>query len=61
MPVPSESFGNFDLVRRVKLDFTDVVVSKWRSRVTGLSVVHLDYTGNPACSSSGAPLILFHE
>ncbi len=25
MPVPSESFGNFDLVRRVILDFTDVV------------------------------------
>ncbi|KAF7436910.1 hypothetical protein PC9H_003744 [Pleurotus ostreatus] len=40
---PSETYGNFDLVRRVKLDFTDVVVSKWRSRVTGLSIVHLDY------------------
>ncbi|KAH0590626.1 hypothetical protein H2248_000757 [Termitomyces sp. 'cryptogamus'] len=38
-----ESFGNFDLVKRVKLDFTDVTVSKWRSRTTGLSVVHLDY------------------
>ncbi|KAG5342382.1 hypothetical protein C0989_002217 [Termitomyces sp. Mn162] len=40
-----ESFGNFDLVKRVKLDFTDVTVSKWRSRTTGLSVVHLDYEG----------------
>lgn len=37
--------GNFDLVKRVKLDFTDVVISKWRSRITGLSVVHLDYEG----------------
>ncbi|KAG6877636.1 hypothetical protein C0993_005345 [Termitomyces sp. T159_Od127] len=40
-----ESYGNFDLVKRVKLDFTDVTVSKWRSRITGLSVVHLDYEG----------------
>ncbi|KZT05962.1 uncharacterized protein LAESUDRAFT_701454 [Laetiporus sulphureus 93-53] len=40
---PSESFGNFDLVKRLKLDFADVLVSKWKSRVTGLSVVHLDY------------------
>ncbi|KAI9460971.1 Metalloenzyme, LuxS/M16 peptidase-like protein [Lactarius psammicola] len=38
-----ETFGNFDLIRRVKLDFTDVTVSSWRSRVTGLNVVHLDY------------------
>ncbi|KAF9460806.1 Metalloenzyme, LuxS/M16 peptidase-like protein [Collybia nuda] len=38
-----EKYGNFDLVKQIKLDFTDVVVSKWRSRVTGLSVVHLDY------------------
>ena len=48
-PVPmansNESFANFDLVKRIKLDFTDVTVSKWRSRVTGLSVVHLDYEG----------------
>ncbi|KAJ7487689.1 Metalloenzyme, LuxS/M16 peptidase-like protein [Mycena galericulata] len=41
--VATEKFGNFDLVKRIKLDFTDVQVSKWRSRVTGLSVVHLDY------------------
>lgn len=39
----TESHGNFDLVRRVKLDYTDVVVSKWRSRKTGLSIVHMDY------------------
>jgi hypothetical protein len=41
----TEKFGNFDLVRRFKLDFTDVTISKWRSRITGLSVVHLDYEG----------------
>lgn len=40
-----ESYGNFDLVRRLKLDFADIEVSKWQSRVTGLSVVHLDYDG----------------
>lgn len=43
MSTAEEKFGNFDLVKRVKLDFTDVTVSKWRSRITGLSVVHLDY------------------
>ena len=40
-----ETHGNFDLVRRLKLDFADIEVSKWQSRVTGLSVVHLDYEG----------------
>lgn len=40
-----ERFGNFDLIKKVKLDFTDVVVSKWKSRVTGLNVIHLDYEG----------------
>ena len=40
-----ESLGNFDLVKQLKLDFTDVLVSKWRSRSTGLTVIHLDYDG----------------
>jgi hypothetical protein len=40
-----KAYGNFDLVKRVKLDYTDVVVSRWQSRVTGLTVVHLDYEG----------------
>jgi hypothetical protein len=40
-----QSFENFDLIKQIKLDFTDVVISKWQSRVTGLSVVHLDYEG----------------
>jgi hypothetical protein len=39
------SLGNFDLVQRFQLDYTDVVVSKWRSRASGLTVVHLDYEG----------------
>lgn len=39
------SFGNFDLVQRFQLDYTDVAVSKWRSRVSGLTLVHLDYEG----------------
>ncbi|KAG8859116.1 hypothetical protein FRB96_004686 [Tulasnella sp. 330] len=38
-----ESHGNFDLLQRIKLDYTDVTLSKWRSRETGLSVVHVDY------------------
>ncbi|KAI0815109.1 Metalloenzyme, LuxS/M16 peptidase-like protein [Irpex lacteus] len=37
-------FANFDLVKSFKLDYADITVSKWRSRVTGLSVVHLDYS-----------------
>lgn len=45
MPDTPAKFGNFELIRRIKLDFTDVVVSKWRSRITGLTVVHLDYEG----------------
>ena len=40
-----ETFGNFDLVKRFKLDFTDVFVSKYKSRSTGLTVIHLDYEG----------------
>ena len=40
-----EKYGNFDLVTRAKLDYADILVSKWKSRVTGLSVVHLDYNG----------------
>lgn len=44
-PTAQESFGNFDLIQRTKLNLADIVVSKWRSRVSGLSVVHLDYEG----------------
>nr|GAT54909.1 predicted protein [Mycena chlorophos] len=38
-----KKFGNFELVKDIALDYTDVRVSKWKSRETGLSVVHLDY------------------
>ena len=41
----TNTYGNFDLVTRAKLDYADILVSKWKSRVTGLSVVHLDYNG----------------
>ncbi|KAI0330572.1 hypothetical protein GY45DRAFT_1323517 [Cubamyces sp. BRFM 1775] len=40
---PLGSHGNFDLVKKFKLDFADIHVSKWKSRSSGLSVVHLDY------------------
>lgn len=42
--LPSK-FGNFDLIRTEKLGLADVVLSKYRSRETGLIVVHLDYEG----------------
>lgn len=38
-------FGNFDLLQCIKLDFADVIITKWRSRITGLSIVHIDYEG----------------
>ncbi|KAH7931086.1 hypothetical protein BV22DRAFT_1027850 [Leucogyrophana mollusca] len=66
----AQKFGNFDLVKRVKLDYTDVVVSKWQSRVTGLSIVHLDYEaplvngyfviGTEIFNDSGCPHTLEH-
>jgi hypothetical protein len=43
-----QSVGNFDLVKQVDVSYTPVRVSKWRSRVTGLSVVHIDYEGDNA-------------
>lgn len=44
-PELGSTFGPFDLKHRVKLDYTDVVVSKWQSRESGLTVVHIDYDG----------------
>ena len=41
----TNSIGNFDLIKRINLGFANVQVTKWRSRKTGLSVVHLDYEG----------------
>ncbi|RDX52049.1 hypothetical protein OH76DRAFT_1345727 [Lentinus brumalis] len=69
-PTSSESHGNFDLVKRFKLDFADVHVSKWKSRSSGLSVVHLDYeaplvngyfvVGTEIFDDSGCPHTLEH-
>ncbi|KAH7100191.1 Metalloenzyme, LuxS/M16 peptidase-like protein [Auriculariales sp. MPI-PUGE-AT-0066] len=42
-PPPAESVGNFDLLRRVKVKYGEVEISRWQSRVSGLSVVHVDY------------------
>ena len=39
------SYGNFDLIKKFKVDTGDIVVSKYKSRETGLSIVHLDYDG----------------
>jgi hypothetical protein len=53
------TFGNFDHVKRFKLDFSDIEVSKWQSRVTGLSVVHMDYDG-ACCLTTCATLLTHH-
>ena len=45
-----ESYGNFDLIERVKLGGFDITVSSWCSRLTGLKVVHLDYEGKQTTS-----------
>ncbi|KAF8307697.1 hypothetical protein DL93DRAFT_2064630 [Clavulina sp. PMI_390] len=42
-PTQLSTIGSFDLKSKVKLNFTDVTVSKWQSRESGLTVVHLDY------------------
>lgn len=44
-PTLESPVGSFDLKSRVKLNYTDVTVSKWQSRESGLTVVHLDYDG----------------
>ncbi|GJE87608.1 Zn-dependent peptidase M16-like protein [Phanerochaete sordida] len=66
----TNTYGNFDLVTRAKLDYADILVSKWKSRVTGLSVVHLDYNapivhgyfviGTEIFNDSGCPHTLEH-
>lgn len=38
-------YGNFDLVKKHQVENTNVTISKWQSRVTGLTVVHIDYEG----------------
>ncbi|KAG8906618.1 hypothetical protein FRB99_006488 [Tulasnella sp. 403] len=41
--LPASPYHNFDLLKRVQLDHVDIRLEKWRSRKTGLSVVHLDH------------------
>ena len=45
LPQMDNAFGNFDLLTKFHIQSTHTVVSKWRSRKTGLSIVHLDYDG----------------
>jgi hypothetical protein len=40
-----DSIGNFELLKRINLNYTDVTITKWRSKDTGLKVVHVDYEG----------------
>ncbi|KAH9944050.1 Metalloenzyme, LuxS/M16 peptidase-like protein [Epithele typhae] len=66
----SDTYGNFDLIKRFKVDHTDIHVSKWKSRASGLSVVHLDYdaplvngyfvVGTEIFNDSGCPHTLEH-
>ena len=41
-----EWVGNFELLKRIPLNYTDVVtITKWLSKETGLKVVHVDHEG----------------
>jgi hypothetical protein len=40
-----DTIGNFRLTQKIKLNYTDVVITKWQSQQTGLRVVHVDYEG----------------
>ncbi|KAG6337340.1 hypothetical protein ID866_1765 [Astraeus odoratus] len=53
----SRVFANFDLIKRIQLDNAGIVVTKWQSRITGLTVVHLDYE---VFDDSGCPHTLEH-
>ena len=46
-PVVPSRLGNFDLLTSFKLDFADIKVAKWQSRVTGLKVVWAQADGAP--------------
>jgi hypothetical protein len=50
-----ESVGNFRRIATVPWNFpsTEVVITKWRSDVTGLRVVHVDYESASLFLSSG--------
>ncbi len=59
-PSSSETFGNFDLINRVELGLSEITVSSWRSRVTGLNVVHLDYEGERFTAALTLPSSYVH-
>jgi hypothetical protein len=40
-----DRIGNFRLLKRIQLNYTDAVITKWQSQETGLRVVHVDYEG----------------
>ncbi|KAG8804325.1 hypothetical protein FRC16_009538 [Serendipita sp. 398] len=40
-----DHIGNFKLTKKIKLNYTDVVITQWRSEETGLKIVHVDYEG----------------
>lgn len=46
LDTPKKSLHNFDLLNQVKVKYAELVVSKWRSRISGLTLVHVDYQGN---------------
>jgi len=56
-----KKFGNFDLIRTEKLGLADIVVSKYRSRETGLTVVHLDYEGTWSNYPMGATVPILSD
>ena len=57
----TETFGNFDLINRVKPGFAEITVSSWRSRTTGLNVVHLDYEGERVAAAVSHPSSYVHR
>lgn len=40
-----DRIGNFRLLKRIQLNYTEAVITKWQSQETGLRVVHVDYEG----------------
>jgi hypothetical protein len=41
----TDSIGNFELLKRITLNYTGVTITKWRSKDTGLKIVHVGYEG----------------
>lgn len=41
----SEPIEDFELLEQIRLKSAEIVVTKWRNTLSGLTVVHLDYEG----------------